>query len=230
MSSWKCQEKARVLDRLAQVGELASALTLLVFRDAFEIDLDRRNDARCELVMVDVGKSSNEAANRGAHSRCRAVTRRVGSDEPEPERYFLSHFDPETDGVAAAASSAAFIEKKADPFEKLRAILDEPAGSIEASSFFVRGRHEDHVSIEGFPRTMECYEGLKLQHPGALHVERAASPEISVADLARERMRRPVVFVSGHDVGVIEKYQRGLAASFESGQRFPRPGADSADS
>jgi hypothetical protein len=121
---------------------------------------------------------------------------------------------------------ARFADRFGAPLEQLRVPLDQPLGPERAGVLLVGGEREHEVAprpdaVPGPLRDQGEQDGV-----GVLHVDGAAPPQHAVADLAGERMHRPVRRVRGHHVQVPVQQQRpspGVSPSSGPGLS-PSPG------
>jgi hypothetical protein len=144
--------------------------------------------------------------------------------QPEPQRYLLSHLHREHHVVAEAGAAAALVQQVADAGEDVRMVLDQPAGAVGAAGLLVGGGDEQHVAPQGFAGGVQGQEGLQVGDADALHVERPAAPDVTVADLAGKRRHLPVAGVGGHHVDVVQQHQGRLAAALEARPKVAAPG------
>src|SRR5439155_21437816 len=86
-----------------------------------------------------------------------------------------------------------------------------------AALLLVGGRAEDEVAArrEALARERSDRDGVRRDL--ALHVERAAAPDLPVDQLAGERRNLPVGGIGVNDVGVAEKEERRPAGAGAAG-------------
>jgi hypothetical protein len=86
---------------------------------------------------------------------------------------------------------------------------------VDGIAFLVAGDEEADRALEGLALgAQERIGGRGEGGDGALHVGRAAAPELAVAHLAREGIERPFRLVAGrHHVGVAREAEMRLAAA-----------------
>src|SRR2546430_11449903 len=94
-------------------------------------------------------------------------------------------------------------------------MLDKPASTDAASDLLVRRGEEDHVALERYAGALEREQRHELRDRLALHVERAAAPDVPVLHDARERGDRPVLRARKHDVHMVEQDEGPGARSEE---------------
>src|SRR5207249_986078 len=89
----------------------------------------------------------------------------------------------------------------------LRMGLAQPFRAEPGANFLVGGGREDQVSrgLEALPRERCDRDGARSDL--SLHVERTAPPDLTVAQLAAEWVRRPLGRVREHDVRMREEQQ-----------------------
>ena len=130
--------------------------------------------------------------------------------------------------------AAAFVERpgRAQP---VGAVLGEPLRAGDPARFLVGGRGEEDVAAQARDRVVRGIEAggtcLGREHPDdsqlhrdhGLHVDRAATVDVAVDEVGRERIVAPAVGRRGHDVEMREQEQR-IAARAVAAQ----PGVDGA--
>ena len=84
-------------------------------------------------------------------------------------------------------------------------VCDEPR-PVLAPGFLVRRAEQHEVALERHARPLDREQRNELQDPDRLHVDGAASVEVAVADLAAERIDRPVAAVGVDDVDVVMEH------------------------
>ena len=110
------------------------------------------------------------------------------------------------------ALAGSLVDQVVAP-NRVRVGLAQPLGAEARADLLVGGRSEDEIAggLEAFTGERghrDCARGDL-----ALHVERAASPDLAVSQLAAERVRRPLRRIRQYHVGVREKQQAGTVAS-----------------
>jgi hypothetical protein len=90
-------------------------------------------------------------------------------------------------------------------------VLDHEACSCVAGSLLVAEHAEQHIAGRRYVRLAGAQEGREHHRHAALHVQRAASPDEPVGDLAGERRSRPPA-CRRHDVDVALHEERGRDA------------------
>ena len=86
--------------------------------------------------------------------------------------------------------------------------LAQPLEAEAGAGLLVGGRREDQVAARPEALARERRDRNRVRRDLALHVESAAAPDHSVAQLARERRHRPLGRVGEHDVRVAEEEER----------------------
>jgi hypothetical protein len=99
----------------------------------------------------------------------------------------------------------------------------EPGEAVVLAHLLVRARGKDDVS-----RRLEAFAGQRGQRHGArghlaLHVERPAAPDVSVAELTRPRVDRPLGRIREHCVGMREEEERRPLAAARQARDEIRP-------
>ena len=89
----------------------------------------------------------------------------------------------------------------------------EPLHAERAAGLFIGHGEKYDVAIGRQVEPLEQQHDEQLEHAHALHVERAATPDLAVSDLGRERVNVPELRLRGHHIGVIEQHQRSLRAA-----------------
>ncbi len=87
--------------------------------------------------------------------------------------------------------------------------LAQPLEAEAGAGLLVGGRREDQIAARPEALARERRDRNRVRRDLALHVESAAAPDHSVAQLARERRHRPFGRVREHDVRVAEEEERG---------------------
>ena len=98
--------------------------------------------------------------------------------------------------------TAELAERIADAFEQLRMFLGEEARAEAAAVLLVREHGKDHVARERDLLARRARERMDEHRHAALHVERAASPHVTVDEIAREGGPRPLLPRRRHHVDV----------------------------
>ena len=65
------------------------------------------------------------------------------------------------------------------------------------------------------PLTVQCDECRQMQDAARLRVDRAAPVHVAVPNLARQRVRVPVIRIRRYDINVVEEHEGGLVAAIE---------------
>ena len=87
--------------------------------------------------------------------------------------------------------AAELAERVAHPREQLRVLLDEEARAEVAAVLLVGEDDEDEVAGQRDVLPLRAQEGVDEHRDAALHVERAAAPDVAVDEPALERRVRP---------------------------------------
>src|SRR2546430_7457931 len=80
------------------------------------------------------------------------------------------------------------VEEELGVLDVVAVMLDKPASTDAASDLLVRRGEEDHVALERHAGALEREQRHELRDRLALHIERAASPDVPVLHDARERV------------------------------------------
>ena len=165
--------------------------------------------------------------NRVVRRRARSVSRRAVRRHVQPEWRFLGRpdsvvLDPPT---RVRADRAALVEEELRVLHEVLVLLDEPPRPDPPADLFVRCGEKDHITLQRHGRALERDQRHELRDGLALHVERAASPDVAVLLRAAERIDLPVLRACEHDVHVIEQDERPRAAvTLEAGVQVGLPG------
>ena len=81
-------------------------------------------------------------------------------------------------------------------------------GAPRAEALLVGDREVDERALGLEPRTREALERDRHRRGEVEHVDRAAAPDLTVDQLAAERIALPPVGIHRHDVGVTHQQQR----------------------
>ena len=84
-------------------------------------------------------------------------------------------------------------------------LADEPREAVVLVHLLVGGQREDEVAGGAESLAPERRERDGARRDLALHVERAAPPDLAVDEIARPRVARPLLGVGAHRVGVGEQ-------------------------
>jgi len=96
-------------------------------------------------------------------------------------------------------------------------LLTQPLEAEAVADLLVGGRREDQVAARPEPLTRERGDGDGVRRDLALHVERAAPPNLAVPQLARERRHRPLGRIGEHDIGVTHEEKRRAVTAANPG-------------
>src|SRR5439155_2943943 len=96
-------------------------------------------------------------------------------------------------------------------------LLREEARAHVAAGLLVREQGEDHVAGQRGALLLRAEERGDEHRDRSLHVHGAATPDVTVHELAAERRPRPVLARGRDDVDVALEEQRRLVASREPG-------------
>ena len=123
--------------------------------------------------------------------------------------------DPaEVEDVAAedAPLAASLVEREVGAHE-LGMLLHEPREAVVLVHLLVGGQRQDQVAggAESLPPERRERDGARRHL--ALHVERAAPPDLAVDEIARPGVARPLLGIGAHGVGVREQRERGAVAA-----------------
>src|SRR5207253_8100870 len=108
-------------------------------------------------------------------------------------------------------------------------MLDKTSGSYNSTVLIILSREKDEVPFQRDMRALQNEHGHELRDCLALHIERAAPPDVAVLDHATEWVHAPVLRRCEHDVHVIEKDHRsGAAVARQAGVEvcLPRRGLE----
>ncbi len=159
-------------------------------------------DQRCRLHERVVGDA-----------RHRRVTRAAVHDQPEGRAHLLgARAEVERAAEELHPLACAFVQRVIRA-NRVRVVLAEPGEPEPLADLLVGASGEDEIArrLEALPR--ERCDRDRLRRDLALHVDRAAPPELAVANLARPGVELPVGGV-GHDgVRVREQQQARPAAA-----------------
>jgi hypothetical protein len=104
--------------------------------------------------------------------------------------------------------SAELAERVLRAGKPVRMLLGDEPRAVAAPRFLVGRGEQDQVALERHARAGDLEQRRELHDADRLHVERAAPVEPAVADLAAERIDRPVPPVGVHDVDVMVEDDR----------------------
>ncbi len=118
--------------------------------------------------------------------------------------------------------AAELADRVADAVEQLGVLAHEELGAERAAGLLVGHQAEDHVARRLLAARERAHERGEHHRDAALHVERAAPPDVAVGDLAGERRMRPVA-ARGDDVDVALQQQRRTGAATAQARDQVRP-------
>ncbi len=95
-------------------------------------------------------------------------------------------------------------------------LLDEHLGAVMTAGLLVGGEAEHDRAIGHRVRAGPGADDGQQHGVEVLHVDRAAAPQVAVADLAGERVDLPVLGRGRHDIEVAVQQQRVLAAGLSA--------------
>ena len=182
-----------------------------------ELAHDRRHVHRCPLP-VEVAQELAEARNRFAAVDERAVTTRPADRRLQPADLLLDDLDRiEALPADQDARAAELAEPVADAGEELGMLFGEEARALVAAVFLVGEDDEYEVAGQRDVLPLRPQERVHEHRDAALHVERAAAPDVPVDEPALERRVRPALPARGDDVDVALEEQRRRVAALEPG-------------
>jgi hypothetical protein len=98
--------------------------------------------------------------------------------------------------------------------------LNQPAGALSTTCFFVCGHDHDDFPCGGTARSGELSDRDCVHDGDALHVEGTAAPDEAFGHLASERVAGPTLFFNGHDIAVGQQNKcRTVVGSVEAGDQ-----------
>ena len=174
----------------------------------------RRREPGRPAMGMDPGHRRRQRTDRVVVVDPRAVPGRAVGGELEPGSAPLAGADRvEADaGTRVERVGARLADALGAALEQVRVLAHEPVGAGGRVVLLVGGEGEHHVP-GGQPGLAGQPPGDRQHHRrGALHVDRTASPDPAVGDLARERRHRPVGGLGRDDVEVrVHEQARPLA-------------------
>ena len=126
----------------------------------------------------------------------------------EPEDFLLA----ERERVEAPAAEldrdpAALVDDEVAADQR-RGAPRRAIGRLAPRPLLVGGRHHQQLAARRAPTARgRAHRGGELGRDLALHVERAAAPDLAVVELAAQRAAAPLLGVGGHGVDVTEQAQ-----------------------
>ncbi len=218
------QELPILLDGAGDVGERPLPLLARGRGDSLEVGVDRRNDARLELVLSNPLERPYQARDRGLDPGPGAVTRLPLRHQPQPHRHLLGDLDPDLFAAVVDRAGATLVQDEPHALEDLGPVLHEPSRTEQPSGLLVRGGHEDDVAVQGAAVPVEGEERLEVEDAERLRVERSPAVHVAVPDLSREGRHIPVRRVGRDDVRVVKEEQRRLGATLQPSPDVPAAG------
>ena len=113
--------------------------------------------------------------------------------------------------------AAELAERVPHALEQLRVLLDQEARAEVAAGLLVGEHDEDEVARQRDVLAPRAQEGVDEHRDAALHVERAAAPDVAVLEPRLERRVRPVLSGRRDDVDVALEQQRRRARPRRAG-------------
>ena len=110
-------------------------------------------------------------------------------------------------------------------------LVDEEPRAVLAPALLVARQHEDDVACWRLAVARHSEHGRDEHRHAALHVERAATPDLAVDELAGERRMAPLSGFGGNDVYVaVEEKRRCVPPSWDSRDKVRPAGVTSEES
>ena len=164
------------------------------------------------LVFRDAVERRDEPGNRVPFRRPRAVRWRAAHRCMLPEGTLLGDADTIVRELAVLELVvAAFGDEILDILEQIGVTIHECLRT-DAIQFLISIGDEHNVAIEGDAAALEGDHRHEVDDALALHVERAAAPDVTVLEHSRKRIDTPVAGVRWDDVHVVHQCDRLLAA------------------
>jgi hypothetical protein len=175
-----------------------------------DVVLPRVEDARGGPVVGDAldDDGRGDEGIVGAE-RTRAVPGRAMHGEEPPVPALLSHRYPQLVARRRRDGHAAALGDDVIALDRLRLVLHEVFGPVDAPRFLVGDGKVDQGAARlpaagGEPPRRDGHGGGEVQH-----VDGATAPDDAVHQLAREGIALPARRADGHYVGVAHEKQRG---------------------
>src|SRR5437016_2102813 len=202
--------RGRIAQRRAYVRQRGPPCRVRLDRGQIaEIALYRRGHDQGRLIGGDARQGSHQPVDGIVRRRARPVAGGAVHGEVQPERRLLRGphavvLDP---SVGIGPNRTAFGEEELGVLHHLRVVLHEPARANAAADLFVRRREEDYVAPERHAGALQREQAQELRDRLALHVQRAAAPEVAVLHGPAERVDFPVFGAREHDVPAVEQHE-----------------------
>ena len=146
----------------------------------------------------------------GVHAA--AVAGAAARAEPDPDQSLLAHLQQVRPAIADRDRVAADLaDRLGRAGEPLRAVRDDELGALDPAVLLVGEEHQDEVALGEVAGSQDVGDGGEDHGVHVLHVHGTPAPQHPVADLAGERIDRPVRRHRGHDVEVAVQHEGGLA-------------------
>src|SRR5439155_10503139 len=163
----------------------------------------RRSHVQRQRLSVDVAEEPAEACHRATPIDQSAVPARPSDRRLEPADLLLRDLDRiEPLARELEREAAELAERVSHPLEEVRMVLDEKPGADISAGLFVAEDREQHVALRPELFRLRAQERRDEHGDAALHVERAASPDITVHELPAEGRTLPPLACGRDDVDV----------------------------
>src|SRR5262249_1588029 len=153
---------------------------------------------RDRVVVVDHGPVAGTAAG----------------DQPQPLDALLGRLDQVQAQVVVdrVREAADLADRLGAALEQLRMVVDHEVPAVAATGLLVSEEREDQVARGNAALPPPLADDREDHRVEVFHVDRAATPEVAILDLAGERVHRPLAGVGRNDVEVAV-YQQGSPAA-----------------
>ena len=161
-------------------------------------------------MVAEPGDGFGEAGHRVLGVGQRAVPGAAARGELHPRHAAfggLDRVEPQVGGHGDG-EPADLADPLGAALEPAGMVVDEPAGALSTAGLLVGDEGKDEITGRRAPRARPVADDREGHRVHVLHVDRAAAPEASVADLSGERVDRPVVLLSRYDVQMPVNEQR----------------------
>ena len=156
-----------------------------------------------QALAVEIGEEPGQPSHGPAPLRKGTVAAAARHPRFQPADLFLRDLNEKHAAPADLHVEAAELADRVfDPVEEMCVLLDEELRAVVAARFLVRQHGQDDVA-----RKLRCVAGCAQEggdhhRDAALHVERPASPDPAVDQVAAERRARPALTDGRDDVDV----------------------------
>jgi hypothetical protein len=171
-------------DSRRHICKCIDPLTRHILTKRSEVRAHRGYYAGREGVFSQSIQCIDDSRNGTCRIRCRAMARSVSSSQSQPHRDLLRYLNAENSLPIDIETIVTLVNQQSRTAKDLRVLLDEPTGTKETTGFLVRSCNENQVAVQLDTCAMQTQKCCEVRDSGAFHIERAATPQISVTNFS----------------------------------------------